>query len=322
MRFLLLLLIFAVLPVQAQMIEFGTGVTNSSQGDASFLVKVEGDFSTDKDEDVRWVLIKFDAEMANNGGKIDYMDVEFRALGAEFNYDNYVDEVSRYRSFIGANLLSGDFERNMSVGKKRSMRISLLGVSTGVEYKNDYSKIEVMANLAVDFLTLSFDQMRSDGATASHIGDRAGGKVDFDIMMKVGNFRITFGHEREFVYTNGDTYYTGNVVCDYYDYDPYYDDQYYDPYYDDPYYDPYYYDYSYYGTGYSRCYDETVTDYKERWIDNETYLTVAYDITKNLSVFGRASYNVYKVSSRTGDFANTKNAAWQFVVGVNYKLSK
>ncbi len=275
-------------------LELGAGGMKSAEY-IDFLVKVSNNLTVGEesgDEDF-FIMVKVNADAAMNSKLVSYLDFSFEVAPA---VDLYDDEQTRV--YLGYNLLSFKHQKNIDIDQSHQYQLSIVGFRAGGHHEFGESQIRLFGQVSVDLLSVVFDAKRSsDGVALSgkEYGSRQSSGINafmgIDIKEKV---RIVLGGELMKTNALGYNVETGHIVCN-----DYYDD---------------------YGYIYSDCYNETEYVYDESWMSGKLYAEAKVNITKSLSVFGRASYNVFRMNDVTEYFPSSRNAQWQFMLGAKYTL--
>lgn len=276
-------------------LELGVGGMKSAEY-IDFLVKVKNTLTVGEESgnEEFFVMVKVSADAALGGKQLSYLDFSFEVAPS---VDLYDDEQTRV--YLGYNLLTFKHQKNLDVDQANQYHLSLVGFRAGGHHEFEESKLKVFGQISVDLLSVVFDAKRSsDGVALSgkEYGKRSSSGINaflgLDIKEKV---RIVLGADVMHTKALGYDVATGEVSCtDYYD------------------------DWGYYL--YSDCYDITESVYDEKWYSSKLYAEVNVNITKSLSVFGRATYNVFRMTDDTEYFPSSTNRQWQFMLGAKYSL--
>lgn len=276
-------------------LELGAGVMKSREY-IDFLVKVKNNatFGEESGEEDFFMVIKVSADAAMNSKLLSYLDFSFEIAPS---MDLYDDEQKRL--YLGYNLVTFKQQKNIDLDQQNQYQLSLLGFRIGGHVDLNEDKLKLFGQLSIDLLSVIFDAQRSSddiGLSGKEYGKRnasgINGFIGLDIKEKV---RVVLGGDVMLTNALGYDVATGDVSCtDYYD------------------------DFGNYLS--SDCTDITQTVYDERWVSSKLYAEVSVNMTKSLSIFGRASYNVFKMTDDTGFFPSSKNSQWQFMLGAKYSL--
>lgn len=274
-------------------LELGVGGMKSAQY-IDFLVRVSNGLTIGEEtgEDDLFIIVKVNADAALDDKILSYLDFSFEVAPA---YDVFDNEQSRI--YLGYNALSYKQQKNIDIDQANQYLLSVIGFRVGGHHEFDQSKIRLFGQLSVDLLGVVFDSQRSsDGVALSgkEYGQRRANGVNafigLDIKEKV---RIVLG--ADLMYTNALGYqaWTGEVCGTYTDE---------------------------WGDSYYSCSDTLETHFDEKWFSSKLHAEVTVSLNKALSIFGRASYNVFKMTDRTEYFPSTENSQWQFMLGAKYKI--
>jgi len=276
-------------------LELGSGVMKSNEY-IDFLVKVKNNLTVGEEsgEEDFFMIVKVSADAALGSKQLSYLDFSFEIAPS---IDVYDDEQTRI--YLGYNLVSFKAQKNIDIDQANQYHLSVLGFRMGGHHEFDNTKLKLFGQISVDLLSVVFDAKRSsDGVALSgkEYGKRASsginGFIGLDINEKV---RIVLGGEMMHTKALGYDVATGDVSCtDYFD------------------------DWGYYL--YTDCFDVTTSVYDEEWLSSKLYAEVSVNITKSLSVFGRATYNVFRMTDTTQYFPSSNNSQWQFMLGAKYTL--
>ena len=180
--------------------------------------------------------------------------------------------------------LNADVQRNVAIGNQLGLRVTLIGVQG--QLSSDLSEtVTLVLKGAADLIGLGYT-LRADGADLLGAGSGASAEAALKFNKR---FRIALGEKL------GITSGKGIQVRDGVDCTTYRDD---------------------WGNTYTTCRDHYSTVYRDHRVTSNTYLSLAFDLTENLKVFGQASYSVYAVSDATGEDQTSVKGAFQFFLGV------
>jgi hypothetical protein len=276
-------------------LELGAGGMKSAEY-VDFLVKVSNRLTIGEEsgEEDFFIIVKVSADAAMNSKLLSYLDFSFEVAPS---VDLYDDEQTRI--YLGYNLVSFKHQKNIDIDQAYQYQLSVVGFRAGGHHEFDESKIKLFGQVSVDLLSVVFDAKRaSDGVALSgkEYGKRQSSGINafmgVDIKERV---RIVLGGELMKTKALGYEVATGGETCT-----DYYDD---------------FGDYLY-----SDCVSNSEFVYDESWMSGKLYAEATVNITKSLSVFGRASYNVFRMNDVTEYFPSSSNAQWQFMLGAKYNL--
>ena len=275
-------------------LELGTGGMKSAEY-VDLLVKVSNRLTIGEEsgEEDFFIMVKVSADAAMNSQLLSYLDFSFELVPS---LDIYDDEQTRI--YLGYNLVSFKQQKNIDIDQAYHYQLSVVGFRAGGHHEFNESQVKLFGQVSVDLLSVVFDAKRaSDGVALSgkEYGQRNSTGINaflgLDIKEKV---RIVLGGDVTETKALGNEVPTGDISCT-----DYYDD---------------------FGYLYSDCYDITTTIYDEGWLSSKMYAEASVNITKSLSVFGRASYNVFRMNDATQYFPSSSNSRWQFMLGAKYNL--
>jgi len=271
--------------------ELGVGGFQAQEG-VDLLFRLENTMAINekKNEEDVFLVISVKGELATDLQQLTYLDFGFGLTIAKDLVDNEDGRV-----YFGYNALNIKVEKNIFVDQQSSYRISFVGAKFGIQQNIPDSKIKYFAQVAADLLTFYDVRRRSDGAalSSSEFGQKLGFGFDAFFGLDINNkVRITLGYEHTEMNAVG----VGSTEYSCYDY---YDD---------------------FGFMYTECNEYDSVTYLERWKSNKFYVEATANLTKSLGVFGRAGYSVFSLADDTNYFPDSKTGAWQFVVGLKYKL--
>ncbi|HTL13175.1 MAG TPA: hypothetical protein VL588_11845 [Bdellovibrionota bacterium] len=192
--------------------------------------------------------------------------------------------------YVDAHVLGVNVQRNVNINNDVTARFTLLGLRGG--FSDQLSPdVKLILDGAIDLLSLSYTKRVSDGADLLGWGAGLQGEAGVELFDRV---RITLGEKLGTTLGSPEQVYAG-VRCDTY------------------------------GDGYNAttiCQDDYVTKWNDVRVNSSTYLSIIGQLTKSLSLFGRASYNLYSVSDQTAGSGTppSTNGEFQFVLGATYKF--
>lgn len=270
-------------PTPTSMIEVGVGgaaLGNSTPVEA--LLRV--DFDGFKAGTVL-VLAKFSGAIAGNPDGVNYIDIQFDL--ANFNTGWLNDS-------FAFNVGSVDLQRNVAVGNNINARVSLAGIrAEGVAI--DSKEVKLLLRGALDLFALGFQQNRDGDTLVSAGAFGLGGAVEMRVLNR---FRVVLGERLGVVNDVREMRSTGSYDChtDYEDWDG-------DGFYDDV---------------DTHCQENYKAVNADRTLTSKTSLDLIYDITRNLSVFGRGELNVYQMTAIRDEVPSSESdSALQFMFGVS-----
>lgn len=276
-------------------LELGVGGMKSAEY-VDFLVKVSNRVTVGEEsgeEDV-FIMVKVSADAAMNSKLLSYLDFSFEVAPS---VDLYDDEQTRV--YLGYNLVTFKHQKNIDIDQANQYQLSIVGFRAGAHHEFTEAKIRLFGQVSVDLLSVVFDAKRSsDGVALSgkEYGKRKSSGINAFIGLDIKErVRIVLGGDLMQTKALGYDVATGQQNCtDYVD------------------------EFGYYL--YTDCVDKTKAVYDETWMSGKLYAEATVNITKSLSVFGRASYNVFRMNDFTEYFPSSSNAQWQFMLGAKYTL--
>lgn len=276
-------------------LELGSGVMKSNEY-IDFLVKVKNNLTIGEEsgQEDFFMIVKVSVDAALGSKQLTYLDFSFEIAPT---LDLYDDEQTRV--YLGYNLLSFKQQKNVDIDQANQYQLSVLGFRVGGHHEFDDSKLKVFGQISVDLLSVVFDSKRNSdgvGLSGKEYGKRRSSGINGFIGLDINEkLRIVLGGDLMQTKALGYDVATGGIVCeDYVD------------------------DWGYYI--YTDCYDAVQTVFDEKWLSGKLYAEVTMNITKSLSVFGRASYNIFRMTDTTQYFPSSQNSQWQFMLGAQYRL--
>lgn len=286
------------------MIQIGSGAMQTDQT-MEALIEVKTNFVIDQSRNSYFVLVRMNADGSISKNEFKYIDLEMRALGFGGQAS---DELGIFKAYLEGTLLNFHYQRNVSIDLDKMYTLNLLGVRVGGEVKFT-ENIKLMGEAAVDFAGVALSSQRSsDLARMTSTGLHSNSSFHAELSLLLYNrFKITAGVMGTNISANGYEYKTGREICETVEDGYGWTD-------DDG-------DYHWIKTGqHQECHDEVLTNYQEHWSTKSTYFGFMAQITKRLSVFGKAQYAIFKMDDETGVMSNSSKNQWQFMFGAVYKF--
>lgn len=261
-----------------------------------YLVQVTNTFTAGEEsgQEDFFIMIKVNADAAFSKKELTYMDFSFEVVPSADVYDD-----GQTRLYAGYNLVTFKQQKNIDIDQSNQYLLSLVGFRFGGHHKFEESDVKLFGQVSVDLLSVLFDSKRhSDGVALS--GKEYGSRMASSINAFLGvdfkeKLRIVMGADIMKTQALGYEVDTGLESCT-----------------------PVYDEYGYYL--WHDCVPITEFVYDEEWISSKLHLQATYNITKAISVFGRASYNIFKMNDYTEYFPSSYNSQWQFMIGAKVKL--
>ncbi len=259
------------------MIEVGAGVSAGTENPVEALFRVNLVGGTRLSATSYFIIARVSGDFTAGSTGVSYIDMQFEAVGYERRLDEF--------TYWGVNLLGANVNRNVGIDNEVSAQITFLGLRGGIG-GNVAENVAMYVKGAADLIGIGITERRSDGA--GNVG--AGMTLSAELGVKLYNrVRIALGEKFGTTLGAPESVYVG-TTCD-----TWYDDH---------------------GYPHRNCYDDYDTYYNDKRFTSNTYVSLVLDLTKNLSLFGQASYNVYVVSDNTGGTLESSDGAFQFLFGM------
>lgn len=307
LRYLLLILIcFNVFAQDSQenTLQIGAGALQNDKT-MEALIQVKTNFVIDSGANSYFVLIRMNADGSIAKNEFNYIDFEMRALGFGGQVS---DDLGIFKAYLEGTLLNYHYQRNIQIDMEKMYTLNLLGIRFGGEVKFT-ENIKLLAETALDFAGVALSSQRaSDLAkmTSSGLNTTSAFRAELSLLL-YNRFKLTAGVKAQSISANGYTYDTGRDICNTVEDGYGWTD-------DDG-------DYHWIKTGeHTECHDEILTHYQEFWDSKTTYFSFMAQITKRLSLFGKAQYSIFKMSDETGSFSSGNTGKWSYMFGAVYKF--
>jgi len=282
----------AALPAVADdpVFEIGGGVVRDTDASADVLVRVvfEGTHGARLYGSRFYVLhLKGMASVnSSNLNSFDMLDIEVLPLGMEYRTED---------ASIGFALGAFRLQRDVALDNGMMMRLALVGVRGEKKFIAS-PEFAFFVNGAADLLGLGLTKRVTDVDTTGGMG--LGAKVEAGLEWTT-KLRLAVGYQHDRVDSRPVDYITPYYTC-YEGYDPY------------PY-NPYQQQQTYICSNHQ-------TEYRQHSVRNEAYLSFVASLSKNLSLFGRASYLVYDVSDEDHSEKNSRKDGYRVMLGLQVGL--
>jgi hypothetical protein len=262
------------------MIEVGAGAAFTDGQPLEALFQIKAIGGEYLGDGAYFILAKISGDVTFGASEASYLDFQFEALGYQHSWENLA---------LGVNLIGADIQRDVQINNQLTYRITFLGLrgQAGAEI-NENATLYLKG--AADLIGISVS--RSTDVTPNPSGNGSGfaGEIGFKLFNRV---RIAIGEKAGYAHGNPVTENVG-YTCD-----SYWDD---------------------WGYSYQQCSDDYETHYKNKAFTSNSYLSLVVDLTENLSLFGKASYNLYAFEDTNGQSSNASNGALRFMLGVGGKF--
>lgn len=259
------------------MIEVGAGVAAGTESPVEALFRVNLTGGTRLGDTSYFIVARVSGDFTAGESGVSYIDMQFEAVGYERRLDEF--------TFWGVNLVGANVNRNVAIDNEVSAQITFLGVRGGVGGQVA-DNVAMYVRGAADLIGIGITERRSDGAGSVGAGMTLSAELGVKLYNRV---RIALGEKFGTTLGKPESVYVG-TTCD-----TWYDD---------------------YGYPHRHCYDDYDTYYNDRRFTSNTYVSLVFDLTENLSLFGQAAYNVYVVHDHTGGATDSIDGAFQFLFGM------
>ncbi len=284
------------------MIEIGTGIRNVKYDGNSFvdvLLKVDGRALKEFDNQAYFVVARIRSDVAFNKNLLTYADIELNTLGVSLGCE--VANDPECIGFISASLLNLNVSRNVDIDSALDLRFSLVGIKAGIGTQIT-DEVKAFVNMGFDVSALAISQRFSDMYAVKGKGYGVTAEVGVQVKDKLrvaltGSISEVRSGKDEFDNSYGGTCnqqegsFTDELG-----------------------------NYYYYPHNHITCQsDGMVTFFTQTRYNAKAALSIMYNVTKNVQLFGKAGVNVYRISDmEMGE--DTTNKAFQLLVGMKLTL--